>query len=135
MRTRFHPDRQLGGACVHRSWVETSTKPAPQHRTSVPTRLQSWRRRIQRASFETRVTALVADDPLLGSTTAWMLRCWAALWTEYKRLYTLLVQVVGRDELCGRLCGIPGVGPVAALTFKAAIDDLARLPNRAPILG
>ena len=27
-------------------------------------------RRVQRASFETRVTALVADDPLLGSTTA-----------------------------------------------------------------
>jgi transposase len=63
---------------------------------------------------------------------------WAALWTEYKRLYTLLVEVVGRDELCGRFCAIPGVGPVAALTFKAAIDDPARLPNRrrsAPILG
>ena len=83
-------------------------------------------RRVQRASFETRVTALVADDPLLGSTTAWMLRCWAALWTEYKRLHALLVQVVGRDELCRRFCGIPGVGPVAALTFKAAIDDPAR---------
>jgi transposase len=83
-------------------------------------------RRVQRASFETRVTALVADDPLLGSTTACMLRCWAALWTEYKRLHTLLAQVVGRDELCRRFCGIPGVGPVAALTFKAAIDDPAR---------
>ena len=56
----------------------------------------------------------------------------AALWTEYKRLHTLLVQVVGRDELCRRFCGIPGVGPVAALTFKAAIDDPARLPNRRP---
>jgi len=69
---------------------------------------------------------LVADDPLLGSTTACMLRCSAALWTEYKRLHTLLVQVVGRDELCRRFCGTPGVAPVAALTFKAAIDDPAR---------
>ncbi len=31
--------------------------------------------------------------------------------------------MVGRDELCRRFCAIPGVGPVTALTFKAAIDD------------
>jgi hypothetical protein len=42
-------------------------------------------RRVQRASFEARVVALVADDPLLAGTTGCMLRCWAVLWTEYKR--------------------------------------------------
>ena len=83
-------------------------------------------RRVQRASFEARVSALVADDPLLAGTTSCMLRCWAVLWTEYKRLHALLVQLVGQDELCRRLCRIPGVGPVTALTFKAAIDDPAR---------
>jgi len=86
-------------------------------------------RRVQRASFEARVSALVADDPLLAGTTACMMRCWAVLWIEYKRLHTLLVQMVGRDELCRRLCRIPGVGPVTALTFKAAIDDPARFPK------
>jgi transposase len=84
-------------------------------------------RRVQRASFEARVGGLVADDPLLAGTTACMLRCWAVLWTEYRRLHVLLVQLVGRDELCRRFCGIPGVGPVTALTFKAAINDPARL--------
>lgn len=83
-------------------------------------------RRVQRASFQTRVSTLVADDPLLAGTTACVLRRWAVLWTEYKRLHALLVQLVGRDELCRRLCSIPGVGPVTALTFKAAIDDPAR---------
>jgi transposase len=83
-------------------------------------------RRVQRASFQTRVSALVADDPLLAGTTECMLRCWATLWTEYKRPHALLVQLVSRDELCRRFCGIPGVGPVAALKFKAAIDDPAR---------
>lgn len=83
-------------------------------------------RRVQRGSFQSRVSALVADDPLLAGTTECMLRCGAVLWSEYKRLHALLVQLVGRDELCRRFCRIPGVGPVAALTFKAAIDDPAR---------
>jgi transposase len=36
------------------------------------------------------------------------------------------VRIVGRDELCRRFCAIPGVGPVTALTVKAAIDDPLR---------
>jgi len=39
---------------------------------------------------------------------------------------TLLVQVVGRDEPCRRYCRIPGVGPVTALTIRAALDDPRR---------
>jgi transposase len=66
---------------------------------------------------------LVAHDALIAGVTECMLRAWAALWTEYKRLYQVLVQIVGRDELCRRFCRIPGVGPVTALTVKAAIDD------------
>ena len=31
--------------------------------------------------------------------------------------------MTGQDELCRRFIGIPGVGPLTALTFKAAIDD------------
>jgi len=83
-------------------------------------------RRVQRGSFVTRVGALVAEDPLLAGTTACMLRCWQVLWDEYRKLHTLLVQMVGRDEVCRRWCGIPGVGPVTAMTFRAAVDDPAR---------
>ena len=58
---------------------------------------------------------LVADDPLLAGSTGCMLRCWAVLWTEYKRQRVLPVQLV--SELTRHFCGIPGVGPVTALTF------------------
>jgi transposase len=34
-------------------------------------------RRVQRASFQARVSALIAPDPLLAGTTECMLRCWA----------------------------------------------------------
>ena len=78
--------------------------------------------RVQRASFEARVRDLVAHDRLIAGVTECMLRAWAALWTEYK----LLVQIVAGDEMCRRYCGIPGVGPVTALTVKAAIDDPRR---------
>ena len=61
-------------------------------------------RRVQRASFQARINALVAADPLLAGTTERMLRCWAVLWSEYKRLHALLVQLVGQDELCRRFC-------------------------------
>lgn len=82
--------------------------------------------RVQRGSFEARIRTLVADDPLLSGTTACLLRCWSVLWDEYRKLHTLVVQIVGRDELCRRWCEIPGVRPVTAMAFKAAIDDPVR---------
>ncbi len=82
--------------------------------------------RVQRGSFQTRVRALVAHDQLIAGVTECMLRAWSTLWSEYKRLHALLVRFVGRDELCRRFMAIPGVGPVTAMSFKAAVDDPAR---------
>jgi transposase len=79
--------------------------------------------RVQRPSFEARVRELVAHDALIAGVTECMLRAWAALWNEYNKLHQILVQLVG---LCRRICCIPGVGPVTALTVKAAIDDPRR---------
>lgn len=83
-------------------------------------------RRVQRATFEARVRELIEGDELISAATACMLRAWSALWDEYRRLHKLLVQIAGQDELCRRFCGIPGVGPVTSLTFRAAIDDPTR---------
>jgi transposase len=41
-------------------------------------------------------------------------------------LNKLVVQIAMRDELCRRFMAIPGVGPITALSFSSAIDDLAR---------
>lgn len=83
-------------------------------------------RRVQRATFEARVRALIEGDELIAACTGCMLRAWSALWDEYRRLHKLLVQIAGQDELSRRFCAIPGVGPVTALTFQAAIDDPSR---------
>lgn len=82
--------------------------------------------RVQRGSFCTRVRNLVAGDPLLEVLTESMTACWQVLWDEYRKLHKLLVQLVGQEELCRRWCEIPGVGPVAAMTFMAAVDDPRR---------
>lgn len=79
--------------------------------------------RVQRASFNRRVRDLAAGDALLETLTDSMLTCWQVLWDEYRKLHKLLVQLVGREELCRRWCEIPGVGPVTAMTFMAAVDD------------
>ncbi len=79
-------------------------------------------RRVQRASFMQRVRDLVANDPLLAGVTECMLRAWLALWTEYKRFHTLLIQVASRDELCRRHMAIPGVGPVVSGVWPPPFD-------------
>jgi len=83
-------------------------------------------RRVQRGTFVARIRELTAGDRLLEVATESMLRCWQVLWDEYRELHKLVVQLVGRDELCRRWCEIPGVGPVTAMTFLAAVDDPRR---------
>jgi transposase len=38
-----------------------------------------------------------------------------------------MLTIVRADKVCRRLMTAPGVGPVAAITFKTAIDDPARM--------
>ena len=90
--------------------------------------------RVQRVSFVASIRELIAGDRLLEVATESMLTCWQVLWYEYRKLHKLLVQLVGREELCRRWCGIPGVGPVAGMTFLAAVDDPHRFA-RSKTLG
>lgn len=66
---------------------------------------------------------LVAADPLIAGLTECMLRARAALWQEYLQLHKLVILFARRDEVCRRFMGIPGVGPVSAMAFKAEVDD------------
>jgi transposase len=67
-------------------------------------------KRVQRASFPSRIRALVAGDPLLEGSTECMLRCWTVLWDEYRKLHALLVKLAGQIKAglaVGRMCLIP----------------------------
>ena len=70
--------------------------------------------RAQRTSFEARVRELVAHDPLIAGVTEFMLRAWAAPWSEHHRLRPMLVQLVRRHDLCRRLLPTPGARPRTA---------------------
>ena len=79
--------------------------------------------RVARGRFETAVRDILSDDAMLTGLVDGLLRARAVLWTEYCRLHKLLVRIVGRDPLMRRFAGVPGVGPVTALAFRAAVDD------------
>jgi transposase len=82
--------------------------------------------KVARGKFDQAVRDAVSSDPLSAGLMDCMLRARAALWAEYVKLHRLVLQLVARDELCRRYLEIPGVGPVAALTFATAIDDPTR---------
>ena len=78
---------------------------------------------VSRGRFEARVREFLDDDPVLIGMVEGMLRVRAVLWKEYCELHRLLVRIVSRDEVCRLLMTAPGVGPVTALSFCAAVDD------------
>jgi transposase len=82
--------------------------------------------KVGRGGFEEAVREAIADDAMTVGLMECMLRARAALWTEYLVLNKLVVQLAMADELCRRFMAIPGVGPVTALSFSAAIDDPTR---------
>ena len=79
-----------------------------------------------RGGFAQAVREAVAADALVSELIDAMLNARGALWKEYCRLHDLVVKLVASHELCRRFMQIPGVGPVAALSFMTAIDDPSR---------
>lgn len=80
-------------------------------------------------TFADRVRALIAGQATLERVIEPMLRCHASLRTEYAVLHRQLLGAVRSDAVCKRLMTAPGVGPVAALAFTAAVDDPARFTS------
>jgi transposase len=64
--------------------------------------------------------------PLL--TTA-LTRASDQLTVEVKALDKLVKEMVDEDFVCRKLMKVPGVGPITALTFRAAIDDPTRFKS------
>lgn len=80
-------------------------------------------------TFADRARTLIAGQSILEGVIEPLLHCHAALHTGYRTLHRQLLGVVRRDEVCKRLMTVPGVGPVAALAFTAAVDDPARFTS------
>lgn len=79
---------------------------------------------VGRREFEARVRELLEGaDFVFERMIDAMLTVRNAVLEGYDRLHTMLLNVVASDPVCRRFMAVPGVGPVAALTYKVAIDD------------
>lgn len=82
--------------------------------------------KVSKGKFDARIRALVTGHPMLEPVAAAMLRAQASLREEYDKLHRQLLALVRDDAVCRRLMTTPGVGPVVAMTYKAAIDEPER---------
>lgn len=82
---------------------------------------------VPRLGFETRIQELVAGQAMLERIVEAMLQARATLRAEFNKLHKAVLAIVRDDAVCRRLMTVPGVGPLAALTFKSALDDPGRI--------
>jgi transposase len=78
------------------------------------------------AKFEARIMELVENVADLAALVEPLLVVRRVLRDQIAVLHRRLLTIVRDDEVCRRLMTVPGVGPVVALTYRAAVDMPAR---------
>jgi transposase len=81
---------------------------------------------VTRRRFAERIRELLAGKPTLQAIFEPLLDVQGALMLQLSRLHLLVLRAVRDDAVCRRLTTMPGVGPVIALTYRAAVDDPQR---------
>lgn len=81
---------------------------------------------ISRGRFEERVRELACGNVMLEAATEPMLRARASLRQELAGLERRVRLLAQDDPVCCCLTTMPGVGAVAALAFRSAINDPMR---------
>ena len=78
--------------------------------------------RPARKEFAARVRELVGADAVLSASAEPLLAIIAAMARELAQLTRRVLDIVRDEPVCRRLMGVPGVGPLTALAFRATID-------------
>lgn len=81
---------------------------------------------VSHGSFDGIVRPIIEMDDVLAHALVPLLDARVALYQQYLELDRRVKRAASHDEVCLRLMTVPGVGPIAALTFKAAVDDPTR---------
>jgi transposase len=68
----------------------------------------------------------VAHDAMLSASVTALMEALAAIEGQLARLDDQLKELARRSPVCWRLMSVPGVGPIVALSFMAAIEDVER---------
>jgi len=90
--------------------------------------------RISRGRWEERVREPAADDAMLSDAVTPILRLRREMRDELAMMTKKVRSLALPDATCRQLVTMPGVGPVTALAFVAAVDDPARF-RRARDIG
>lgn len=84
---------------------------------------------VSPGSFDEVVRPMVMMDEVLSHALLPLLDARAALYQHYLELDRRVKRAATHDEVCMRMMTVPGVGPITALTFKAAVDDPSRFKS------
>jgi transposase len=79
-----------------------------------------------RKDFPACVRRLTADEPVLASLVESLLSVVEVMTKEEERLTKRVLDEVKAEPTCRRLMTVPGVGPLAALAFRATVGQSAR---------
>lgn len=82
--------------------------------------------KVGHGAFDAELRDIVRSDAPLEAALVPLLDARTMLYKTYLKLDNLVKGVVRSDAVCRRLMSVPGVGPITALTFKAAVDDPSR---------
>lgn len=83
-------------------------------------------RTVKHGSFDRLVRPMIEIDEVLAHAVIPLLDARSVLFQHYLELDRRVKLAASQDEVCMRMMTVPGVGPIAALTFKAAVDDPSR---------
>lgn len=88
---------------------------------------------VARSRFEARVWELVGREPGLEDALDPLLMVRRVLDQRIKQLEKRIGAAAKGCQVCRRLMTVPGVGPMTALAFVAAIDDPARFAKSSSV--
>lgn len=81
---------------------------------------------VKHGSFDGVVRPMIEMDEVLAHAMLPLLDARLVLYQHFLELDRRVKRAASQDAVCMRMMTVPGVGPIAALTFKAAVDDPAR---------
>jgi transposase len=81
---------------------------------------------VKHGSFDGLVRPLIEMDDVLAHALVPLLDARVVLYQHFLELDRRVKRAASHDEVCMRMMTVPGVGPIASLTFKAAVDDPTR---------
>jgi len=81
---------------------------------------------VKHGSFDGVVRPLIEMDEVLAHALVPLLDARVVLYQHFWELDRRVKRAASQDEVCMRMMTVPGVGPIASLTFKAAVDDPTR---------